>query len=684
MTGYKISFSGLVICFLLVQILFITDVSALNNWETVEVTFTAQNSYANAYKDVEFWVQLQGPGGFDKKVHGFWDGGQTFKVRMVGMSSGTWTWTSHSVPADPGLDGKTGTFTTEDWSEAEKLENPNRRGTIRPTANGHALEYADGTPFFLVSDTHWSAFSFRYPYKGVEPAPDYVPSDGIGYEETVQWLKKLGFNSLGAILVYPSWANDGYPSGFQDNNDIYVRAAWGQVGGTAKDMHDEDGNRPFLFPGKAPGYPTVAPDFDRINPDFFENIDKKFQYCQGNGFYPYVESIRRDHGPNWYAYYDFNESFSRFLLYIRARYGTYNFMYALLHADAHGEAGGKGLPSEVWGAAMNYYHDKYGYMPFGQVTTAMGGATYKTWSPDDLFTVNTCGNGDRDHGMYINMINSFNSTPVKPVFNNEPYYLGSRRSWNVVDGENAGFDTPRDKYFARTQMWGNIFSGGIAGHQYGTVAWNSTIEVNQPGSSDNVYVWHAMNMDGLKEVQYMEPFMRSEGSRYQNLEPVSENLNPRYSPANKEKGKDLNNLDGRAHMLRTPDKKLCYLYFEGKCDKAQVSGLLANKTYDAQWYNPRTGEWSDVGNGKLTANSSGEISMLNFPGDLSQTANNEDWAVKLREEDLTSSPLVSITSPANGASFTSPADVTVNATASDADGSITKVTDRNFDFSTMK
>jgi hypothetical protein len=174
-------------------------------------------------------------------------------------------------------------------------------------------------------------------------------------------------------------------------------------------------------------------------------------------------------------------------------------------------------------------------------------------------------------------------------------------------------------------MWGNIFSGGLAGHQYGTVAWNSTIEVNQPGSGDNVYVWHAMKMDGLKEVQYMEPFMLSEGNRYQNLEPVSDNLNPRYSAANK-----TYNLDGRAHMLRTPDKKLCYLYFEGNCDKATVSGLLANQTYEAKWYSPRTGVWSDIGNGSLTANGSGEITLPDFPGGLSRTADNSDWAARLK------------------------------------------------------
>ncbi len=36
-------------------------------------------------------------------------------------------------------------------------------------------------------------------------------------------------------------------------------------------------------------------------------------------------------------------------------------------------------------------------------------------------------------------------------------------------------------------------------------------------------------------------------------------------------------------------------------------------------------------------------------------------------------PTVSITSPANGATFTAPASITINATASDSDGTLTRV-----------
>ena len=39
--------------------------------------------------------------------------------------------------------------------------------------------------------------------------------------------------------------------------------------------------------------------------------------------------------------------------------------------------------------------------------------------------------------------------------------------------------------------------------------------------------------------------------------------------------------------------------------------------------------WSDIGSGSLTANGSGVATMPDFPGGLTQTAKNTDWAAKL-------------------------------------------------------
>ena len=49
-----------------------------------------------------------------------------------------------------------------DWTEAEKLKNPLRRGFLRATANHHALELANGTPFFVIGDTWYATGANRF------------------------------------------------------------------------------------------------------------------------------------------------------------------------------------------------------------------------------------------------------------------------------------------------------------------------------------------------------------------------------------------------------------------------------------------------------------------------------------------------------------------------------------------
>src|ERR1017187_3518798 len=115
--------------------------AAVHIWDKQELTFTSARSWANAYTDVTVFVDLTGPN-FKKRIYGFWDGGQTFRVRLLATAPGTWTWRSGSNPAHTGLAGKTGSFVAADWTEAEKLKNPVRRG-LRNTGRRCALRHAD-------------------------------------------------------------------------------------------------------------------------------------------------------------------------------------------------------------------------------------------------------------------------------------------------------------------------------------------------------------------------------------------------------------------------------------------------------------------------------------------------------------------------------------------------------------
>jgi len=132
-------------------------------WEKVEITLTANQSFSNPYTDATVWVDLTGPG-FNKRVYGFWDGDKTFRVRVTATAPGTWQWVSGSKPADSGLAGKHGSFVAKEWTEAEKKENPLRGGFLCATANQHALETADGTPFFAIGDTWWATGTHCFPW----------------------------------------------------------------------------------------------------------------------------------------------------------------------------------------------------------------------------------------------------------------------------------------------------------------------------------------------------------------------------------------------------------------------------------------------------------------------------------------------------------------------------------------
>lgn len=597
-----------------------------HTWEKVEIKLTAENAYSNPYTDVEVWVQLKGPS-FDKKVYGFWDGEKTFRVRMMATEPGTWTWTSHSNPVDAGLSGRSGRFKAISWTEAEKQANPNRRGTIRPTSNGRALQYADGTLFFLLCDTHWSAGTWRYPFKGRAPSDDYKPGPGIGFEETIGILKQKGFNSIGMIACFPNWNRDKYRSRLSDDSGVQIRSAWGKPGdeGKAMDMHDENGNRSFLLPGRCNGKTDACADFDRINPAYWQSLDRKMDYMSANGFVPYFESVRRDHFASWIRYHNFDESFVRFLKYIRARYNTHNFIYSLFHGDY--------MEKNKWltqlDTAVDLYYQKYGPMPFGQPTTAMANrATLHYFGHVDesgWLKMHTSGNYARHHKIYEWIEKQFNHANPIPVFNNEPYYVGHKSSGSAIAGGFPELNSDRDNYYGRAQMYGSVLSGALAGHVYGSLSWPG-VTTGEPDYSKPrraIHFWKPFAFPAHGQMRFLGKFILSEGAAYHNLLLAGDDMEPRKST-----GAEDNGLDGWAYMMRTTDKSLALLYFENGCDKAVLSNMAPNKTYKAQWFEPRTGKWSNVGNGKLTADGKGSITMPNFPGNLKRS--DKDWALKLK------------------------------------------------------
>ncbi len=583
--------------------------NSVHVWEKQEITLTAKNKYKNPYTDVTVWVDLIGPG-FSKRVYGFWDGGSTFHLRLVATQPGTWTWSSGSDPEDPGLKGESGTFTAIDWSEAEKEENPLRHGFIRATANQHALEHVDGTPFFIIGDTWYSLGSNRFKWYDDDKERPIGPE--AGFKDYVRYRKDQGYNWVNVIAAFPNWKTDDKPWHIvmDDPDKTTIRSAWLEFGtGSAKNM-DNEGGRPFFFPGKVPGYEDYFPDMDRINPEYFKYLDRKIDYLNANGIVPFIEVSRRDAGLCWYKYYGWPDSYTRFIQYIFSRYQANNVVLSPIHLDIIDET----VSPDDYTAAIHYMEEKYGLPPFGTLLSANANpSTLENWGEDSWVTLNQIGNM-REHNNYWYLTEIYNLKNPTPSFNGEPYYSGYRDargpgSVNYTRGAPGG--TEKDNEFVRSGMYGSFLSGGLAGHVYGAEGiWGADIEPSAP-----VHMWEAFQWGSGATMQYLKTFAFSIGRRYKELVPLTDLVSPN-------KTQDILSYEGWAYCARTADKQIFLAYFERGCPRSFIRGAKLNSIYRAQWFNPREGTWQDVGEGKLMANKIGMIRLPDFPDD-------KDWGIKL-------------------------------------------------------
>jgi len=600
-------------------------------WDMQEVILQSSHDYENPYVEVDCWIELQGPG-FRKRVHGFWDGGRTFRVRFVATAAGEWTWrTGSNQPDDDGLNGGRGSLRAVEWTTEEKQENINRRGFIRSTANGHALEHADGTPFFLVGDTWLAASTWRLPWKGEPAAAGYVPGPGIGFEEAVAWRKRQGFNSVSFIAAFPNWAADSHGATFANQDGIFLRNAWEKFGHwaargtistadgaitTAKDMHDEAGNRPFEVFADREG----LANFDRIVPAYFRSLDRKMRHLADEGFVPFLESVRRDNCPSWKAYFDFNDSYARFVQYLIARYGAFNMIFSGIHLDWIPEQ--FSLTEHEFNEALTHHWKKYGPLPFGQpYTTLIDSSTYRRFGHGDdapWLTMHTVGNRPRNHAIYASIEELFRLDPPFPAANLEPYFTGWNHSINRPGGETPPPDSDRDNYFARAQMYGSVLSGGLAGHVHGTAAYDVTSTGEPAGWRP--HIWTALRFESGAQMRHLRDFVLSEGTRYHDLEPASSDIEPRASPEAIEDG-----LDGWSFLMRTRDRGFALVYFENRAVRPRSSGFAPGGRYAWHWFDPRSGVWSRTID--LTAGPDGTLEAPAFPEGENVAV--RDWAAKV-------------------------------------------------------
>ena len=114
----------------------------------------SSKQYANPIQDVRVTVTITDPLGRRKEVEAFWDGFSVWKFRYMPRVLGPHTFTVKcSDTSNPGLNAPGDRFVAvEDHGDNELA----RRGPIVLSENRRYFQHADGTPFFLVSDTAWN------------------------------------------------------------------------------------------------------------------------------------------------------------------------------------------------------------------------------------------------------------------------------------------------------------------------------------------------------------------------------------------------------------------------------------------------------------------------------------------------------------------------------------------------
>jgi hypothetical protein len=373
---------------------------------------------------------------------------------------------------------------------------------------------------------------------------------------------------------------------------------------------DNEGGRPFLYPGKVPGYEDVFADVDRINPAYFRYLDRKIDYLNDQGFLAFIEVSRRDASPCWKKYYAWPDSYARFIEYIFARYHANHTLLSPIHYDT---ASGS-VPASDFQDAIRVVLERFGPPPFGNLlTTNAATSTLLNWGEDSWVTPHQIGNA-REHDFYWYLTQIYQSLRPQPALNGEPYYSG----YNDARGKKGGgyrFGAPggteKDDQYVRSAMYGSFLSGGFAGHIYGAEGiWGADV---QPEA--NPHMWEAFQWNSAAEMRHLPSFAFSVGRRYQDLVPNSDLVSPN-------KTQTTHGYEGWAYCARTPEKDIFMIYFEKGCPRSQMRAARPQSAYRAQWYDPRKGAWLEAGAGWLKSNVLGVIVLPEFPSD-------NDWGLRL-------------------------------------------------------
>jgi hypothetical protein len=328
-----------------------------------------------------------------------------------------------------------------------------------------------------------------------------------------------------------------------------------------------------------PGFERVFPDLDRINPAYFQILDQKIDYLNSLGFVPFIEASRRDSGQVWKKFYDWPESYARYVQYVFARYQANITVLSPIHYDYYGAT----ITAEEYNEPIRLMLERFGKPPFGTPLSANPNpSTLVNFGENSWVDLHQSGNV-REHYTYWYLTEIF-ETENKPAINGEPYYAGLHQLGTPYPLR-VEPDSEADEYYVRSGLYGSFLSGGLAGFIYGAEGiWQADTE------PESLYkMWDSFQWRSADQVRHLRTFAEVRGQRYRALEPKADLVMPNKA------GPDFSYF-GWSYCARTGERDLFLIYFEKEApSEANLRGVRAGERYRPSFFDPREGVWLNAG-----------------------------------------------------------------------------------------
>lgn len=516
-------------------------------WSPIEITLQSTVDYENPFTATEIDAVFTHADGTRISLPGFWKGGDAWAVRFTPVKEGAWSYTvTCKDSANTGLTAD-GIITAAASAGNTALS---RRGFVTAVKGQRYYRYADGTPFFWLGDTNWQAFT------NVSTTVCNYPGCGCGSQ-------------------FRHMVDDRAEKGFTVYQTYFV---------------PESGN----------GEKPLWLDSDFHHPDvklFNDKIDGMFAYLHERGMV--IALGLGCHGATMGRM-----PLAEFLAFTRmivARYACYSIVW--ITGQEITNLGASRTPehtvfdcyikaAELVDALDGYNHPNSAHMdPMPATDERAVRMDISHWH--DTWTVQG-GHGNRKSPLvgymqskefYKSYYDACGSGKCKVFIESESNYE------DINCGPFTGYDANRIGAW-RAMLCGSAgFTYGVSGIWAGCFSTSRFTGWYDGLNSYSYEPWYmTLDKPGCFEVVYMKDFFEAIGPWYA--------LRPRFSDT-----ADASGLERETCLLSaTEDGALAVVYLYSTEDHpVTVKCLNVNMTYDAYWFNPKTGKYLPVAAGVTTA-----------------------------------------------------------------------------------